>query len=410
MGAPRERSAIVLDELEERLLPPLDVVEDANEWLLGRPGLEQLAERPRDLVRGGGHVSLAEHGFEGFRSRAVHERLRIWNLLDDLDDRPVGDAVSVGKAAAPDDGSSVERGHELRDQPRLADSGRAEDGDEMAGSFGRCGLEGVLEELQLPVAPDHGRVPAAGECGGVRVHRHESVRGERLRLPLRLERRHALRYHRVADEAQGVCSDEDLARLRGLFEACGDVDGIAGREALLGSRHDLARVDPDAQREGRAEVAFELGVQLPECAPELRGRPHGSQRVVLVDVRDAEDGHDGVADELLDRASVPLDHVACQLEVAGEDAAQAFRIEPLAEGGRARDVGEDHCDDLPLLGGARFSAKRSAAGVAEPRACRILLAATRADGHSQKARTARARLQPQLPACVDSRCRREVFK
>ena len=40
----------MLDEVEEDVLTPLDVVEDDDERLLGRYRLEQLAERPRDLV------------------------------------------------------------------------------------------------------------------------------------------------------------------------------------------------------------------------------------------------------------------------------------------------------------------------------------------------------------------------
>ena len=43
----------MLEEIEEDVLAPLDVVEDGDERRLGRDRLEQLAERPRDLVRRG---------------------------------------------------------------------------------------------------------------------------------------------------------------------------------------------------------------------------------------------------------------------------------------------------------------------------------------------------------------------
>ena len=49
-GAPRESSATLLDQVEERLLAPLDVVEDARR--AARLLLEQLAERPGDLLGG----------------------------------------------------------------------------------------------------------------------------------------------------------------------------------------------------------------------------------------------------------------------------------------------------------------------------------------------------------------------
>ena len=52
-----------------------------------------------------------------------------------------------------------------------------------------------------------------------------------------------------------------------------------------------------------------------------RGR-HGPQRVVLVHDRDAEDGHHGVADELLDAAAVALDDRLHPLEVAWRGASR----------------------------------------------------------------------------------------
>ena len=76
---------------------------------------------------------------------------------------------------------------------------------------------------------------------------------------------------------------------------------------------------------------------------------HGAQRVVLADGRHAEDGHHGVADELLDRAAVPLDRGARDVEVARHQRAQRLGVEPLAERGRAGDVAEEHGHDLPLL-------------------------------------------------------------
>ena len=55
----------------------------------------------------------------------------------------------------------------------------------------------------------------------------------------------------------------------------------------------------------------------------LHRRPHRAQCVVLVQHGHAEDGHDGVADELLHGASVALDDCLHALEVAGEQALSA---------------------------------------------------------------------------------------
>ena len=64
---------------------------------------------------------------------------------------------------------------------------------------------------------------------------------------------------------------------------------------------------------------------------------------------DAKDGHDGVADELLDVSAVAFDDALHPLEVAGQDGAQGFWVGGLAERGRAGHVAEEDCDGLTLL-------------------------------------------------------------
>ena len=59
----------VLDQVEERLLSPLNVVEDADERFSLRLLLEQLAERPGDLLGRGALLSLPEQGAERGRCR-----------------------------------------------------------------------------------------------------------------------------------------------------------------------------------------------------------------------------------------------------------------------------------------------------------------------------------------------------
>src|SRR5205823_10193595 len=77
----------------------------------------------------------------------------------------------------------------------------------------------------------------------------------------------------------------------------------------------------------------------------LARRANGTQRVVLMDDRDAEDGHDLVADELLDRSPVPLDNPAHRFEVAGLDTAERLRI-AVRQGGRVDEVAEENGDRL----------------------------------------------------------------
>src|SRR6185503_17663780 len=135
---------------------------------------------------------------------------------------------------------------------------------------------------------------------------------------------------------------------------------------LLGAGDDLARVDADAQLEAGAVAALELVVQRAETLAELLRRSQRPQRVVLVHRRHAEDGHHRVADELLDGAAMPFEDPLRDLEVARHHGAQALRIDPLAERGRARDVAEEYGDCLPGLAKRCYLAERRRAGVAEP--------------------------------------------
>ena len=72
--------------------------------------------------------------------------------------------------------------------------------------------------------------------------------------------------------------------------------------------------------------------------------------VVLVRHRRAEDGHDGVADVLVDGAAVALDLAREHAEVRAQNDAQLCRVEGGAQRFGRRQVGEEHGHDLALLG------------------------------------------------------------
>src|SRR6266542_7019294 len=73
----------------------------------------------------------------------------------------------------------------------------------------------------------------------------QAMGGHRFGFALELERLDRLAFDRVADEREGRFADPNLARLRRLLQAGGDVDGVPGHAALLGSGHDLSGIDPD---------------------------------------------------------------------------------------------------------------------------------------------------------------------
>jgi hypothetical protein len=170
-------------------------------------------------------------------------------------------------------------------------------------------------------------------------------------------------------------------RLSGLLESRRHVDRVAGRQRVALAGNDLAGVETDPARQANAPVALELPVELLEPGDHVRRRPYGPQRVVLVHHRDAEDGHDRVADELLDGAAVTFDRRAHGVEVAAHHASGRFGVEPLAHRGRARDVAEQHRHGLSNLARRRTHGEWGAARAAEPEAVRALVPAALTPRH-----------------------------
>jgi len=137
-----------LVEIEEGLLAPLDVVEDHDERRLL---LKQLPKRPGDLVAARPDTRLTEQRTDGGCCRGI--RGQHGELLDHLDDRPVGDPFAVGQAATSDD-ASLDRCKRLRHEPRLAHPRVAHDRHELAASLRLHFLPAKHDLGQLALASD----------------------------------------------------------------------------------------------------------------------------------------------------------------------------------------------------------------------------------------------------------------
>ena len=98
---------------------------------------------------------------------------------------------------------------------------------------------------------------------------------------------------RRSDQPAQLRPEQDLARRGQLLHAPGDCDRSAAER--LSAHHEPARDRRSPHVDGGDRLA-----QLDRC-------PQRSKRVVLVRDRDAEDRHDLVAEQLLQRAAVPLD-------------------------------------------------------------------------------------------------------
>ena len=137
-------------------------------------------------------------------------------------------------------------------------------------------------------------------------------------------------------------------RCRGL-EPGGRVDDVPGGHpfALVWSRSQrdegLAGVDGDAH--------LEVGLLFDHPVTDRQRSPDGTLGIVLVRDRRAEQGHDGVADELLDRTAVVFELGAKPRIERRQERADILRIEALGSRCEPDQVGEENADDLALLAG-----------------------------------------------------------
>ena len=165
----------MLDQVEERLFTPLNVVEEEDKWCLL---LDQLAKRPGDLLRRCPHLRLPQERADGGRGGRIGRQRG--QLLQHLDDRPVRDPDPVRQAAAADK-RRLDRGERLRRQPGLAKTRVAHDRDQLAAPFRQCSCPGLAQKRQLALAADEHRVvPSLGRRAGS----EQPVGGHRLALAL----------------------------------------------------------------------------------------------------------------------------------------------------------------------------------------------------------------------------------
>ena len=132
----------------------------------------------------------------------------------------------------------------------------------------------------------------------------------------------------------------NLSGLRQLLDPRSDVDGVAGDHHLAAprgrGRDHLAAVDADPDLELRPAIGLQLPVQLDETLPDPQRGAEGTRRVVLVRHRNAEDGHHGVADELLDGAATRLDLLSREGEVGAHELADDLGVKRPRPGASSR--------------------------------------------------------------------------
>ena len=165
-----------------------------------------------------------------------------------------------------------------------------------------------LQMRELLVPADHRRADRP-RWPWHRRHLLEPVGGDRALLSLHRDWWERLDRDGTACELVRGLTQKDLVRSGGRLQPGRRVDDVARDEAFRGRgvvRHNLAGVDPDAHRQRRAVARRNVRVELCEAVLHLGRRAQRAQRVVLMCARDAEHGHHGITDELLDDPAVPL--------------------------------------------------------------------------------------------------------
>ena len=164
----------MIDQLEQRLLRPVDVLEHEHERLHVGELVDELARGPRDL----GLATLAFDGVHhaGGEAEQLGDRLVAAALdellarglhrvvvrdpgrgLDHLRERPVRHALAVRERSAGQDRHSLDAGEELAQQPALPHPGLAIDREDVRALVPHRPRQRVLEQVQLRLAADERR-------------------------------------------------------------------------------------------------------------------------------------------------------------------------------------------------------------------------------------------------------------
>ena len=273
------------------------------------------------------------------------------------DDRQVRRRPPVGHGGRLDHPPCGGQGvvDELVKEARLAHPGLADDADDLPVP-GAGALHRAPEHAELGLAPDEAGEPAdRGSLEpGARLSGPDQLEGLE-RVGETLDHEGPRRLHRdvAPDELQGLAGEQGGARLRELLHAGGEVRGLADRRvvhvqvATDRPHHDLTRVDPDPDPH-RHRVARDPGHVAPDRVLHAQRRVAGAEGMILVGQRRAEEGHDPVAQHLVDGALVVVDGLHHGFEDRVEDLPRLLGVTVGQKLERALEIREQHRDLLAL--------------------------------------------------------------
>ena len=145
-------------------------------------------------------------------------------------------------------------------------------------------------------------------------------------------------------------ADDDPHGRSYALQAGGGVHRVAHHEAVTGQRVDVEMDEraPGVDADAGADDLPAGRRQLRQPLQDPQAGAHGTLGIVLVRDRDAEDGDDGVADELLDEAAERGRHLPDERAEGQQQLVDVLRVGPFADGGEAAEVAEQSRDDSAL--------------------------------------------------------------
>ncbi len=297
--------------------------------------------------------------------------LLVGQPVDHVADGPIGRVHAVRRVVDPHPGKTGGPGVvlHLTQQPGFPDTCFAAQEDCPASA----GVGGAAEDLDHagPLSiPTYQRRRLAAWVADDLAFGAQPV--DRDRSPLTAQQAFAQMIHADARLRGGHCRvvEQHFVRIRELLQARGRSHGIAGQghgpspSHFPESGHDFARGDADAQ----FHVPIVAGHVSGQGRLHLQGAQAGSERVVVVGDRYAEDRQHRIAGELLDRAAEMDDGMGKVRQSAVDSGADLLGIEFVDQARVTHDVGEQGCHDPAIadLQPIRNLIQPPAALVAEP--------------------------------------------
>ena len=393
-----------LSERKRRRVRPVEIVERDRQRSLRRKPREQLRNRGTDplldhLRRRVGLAARArrgDHEIERFcklvrttageprelgpqRVAEIAHPAHLGQLAEPLAEqaakRPVGQRLAVGDAPPVEPsraGAAVlEAAPELGHDSRLADSGLAADEQDPSRPAEHC-LDRLDSGAKLVVASDQWRADS-GSAGTVELDPTHPAGRHPPGLSLQRKLDRVAEAEPRGGQPMRPGPDEDGSGFGRRLQAGSGVERVSDGAVL-----ELAAfADPPEDREpGLDPNAHREPLDPPPIGDPVafgRDRVHdlqpGEDRplgVVLVCGRGSEKSQHSVAGVLEHLATEALDRALHAPDRLGDQVPVVLRVEPLAEGRRSDDIGEQRADNLARLAGARLGRPhRRAAGGAE---------------------------------------------